>query len=476
MMHIPNHYWAYLALAFWGALCILLLGRIPYGIDEGAARALLLVWSVVDNVVSPVAASGLADFRTIFLVPAGILWTGNILAAKITTIIVMAGAVLYIYNWRQRSGNAESALLASGLLLLSPLIIDQIDSISVAPYLLITFALGAWADKIFREKPLAFGGMYFSQMFLCLVSTTLHPAGLAYPLVLLWTWYRTPVGSQRIYFFGGIIFSVLFALLLTQGWHHVEWLTNPILSLSSLISGSSTDHEMGTFRWASGIGVALVLLLVIWKQAGSIWADLLGRTLLASLAVGILVGDESWALIALAILFYWGFSMLLNTSASSGGVMRQRWIVLTLIFITATSFMLVDKARYQQALTGDLAPSDNLIRTLVEYTSSQPDEESETLDQPAKKPLIIASQWPGRTMLACRCGAYPLPPPAKDELALLEMLRGINFVIFDPKDPKNRSLSQNLALMNAGNAETLALQEGGVIVEIKEAAPAKPAK
>ena len=477
MLHIPNRYWAYLALAFWGALSFLLLNNTPYGIDEGAARALLLVWSVVDNVVSPVAASGLPDFRTIFLVPAGILWTGNILAAKITTIIVMSGAALYIYFWRQRTGNSESALLASGLLLLSPLVIDQIDSISVAPYLLITFALGAWADKIFREKPLAFGGMYFAQMFLCLVSTTLHPAGLAYPLALLWTWYRTPVGKQRIFFFGGIIFSVLFALLLTQGWHHIEWFTNPIRSLSSLLLGSTAAPNIGTSRWVAGIGTAILLVLVIWKQAGNIWADLLGRTLLVSLVVGMLAGDESWAVIALTICLYWGFSLLLETSAgTSGGFWRQRGLILSLIFIISTSFMLVDKARYQKVLSGELAPRDSLIKTLVESTSSHPDDESATQDQPATKPLLIASQWPGSTMLACRCGAFPLPPPAKDGLALLEMLHGINFLIFDPSNPKNRALSQHLAIMNAGKVETLALQDGGVIVEIKEPAPAKAAK
>ena len=77
-------------------------------------------------------------------------------------------------------------------------------------------------------------------------------------------------------------------------------------------------------------------------------------------------------------------------------------------------------------------------------------------------------------MLACRCGAVPLPPSAKDELKF-EMLRGINFLIFDHKDPRNRSLSRNLAMLNAGNAETLALQEGGVIVKIKAEEPAKPA-
>ena len=39
--------------------------------------------------------------------------------------------------------------------------------------------------------------------------------------------------------------------------------------------------------------------------------------------------------------------------------------------------------------------------------------------------------------------------------------------MFDPRDPKNSSLSHNLALMGAGKVETIILQQGGVIVEIK---------
>jgi hypothetical protein len=465
---IPDKYWAYLALAFWGALSFMLLDKIPYGIDEGAARALLLVWSVVDNVVSPIVTSGLPDFRTIFLAPFGFLWTGNVLAAKIATILFMSGAVWLIHTWRQLSGNSESALLSSGLLLVSPLLIDQIDTVSVAPYLLLTFALGAWSDKIYREAPLVFGGMYFAQMFLCLISTSFHPAGIAYPLALLWTWYKTPVGKQQKYFFGGIIFSVLFALLLTQGWHHIEWFTNPIKSLSSLFSGSSVTKSIGAFRWISGVGIAIVLLWVVWKQAGNLWGDLLGRILLVALVLGMLAGDDAWAIVALAICFYWGFPLLLRTSTNSAaGFLGQRWVTMSLLFVISTSFMFADKAHYHRVQEEELTPRGSLLKALVENTKNHANDDSKQ-DSLAKKPLIIASQWPGLTMLACQCGTFPLPPTAKDGQALLAMLRGVNYLIFDPRDPKNSSLSQTLSLMDAGKVETIALEDGGVIVEIKQ--------
>ncbi len=473
---IPDKYWAYLALAFWGTLSFLLLNKTSYGIDEGAARALLLVWSVVDDVVSPIVTSGLPDFRTIFFVPAGFLWTGNVLAAKISTIFVTAGAAWLIFTWRQRSGNSESALLATGLLLISPLVIDQIDTIAVAPFLLIIFVFGAWSDKIYREAPLAFGGMYFAQIFLCLISTTLHPAGLAYPLALLWTWYKYPVGKQHKYFFGGIIFAVLFALLLTLGWHQIEWITNPIRSLSSVFSGSPTNKDIGAFRWITGIGLSLILLLVIWKQAGDLFSDFLGRILLAAFVIGILVGDETWSTIALVICLYWGFPLLLWTRTnSSRGFWGQRGITLSLLFVISTSFMLSDKVRYQKVMGGELTPRDNLIKSLIENTKDYLNEETKQ-SSPPKKPLQIASQWPGLTMLACHCGTFPLPPPAKNEQELFAMLHGVNYLIFDPQNPANSLLSHHLSLMDAGKVETVALEEGGVIVEIKGLAPDKITK
>jgi len=471
-LRIPQKYFAYFALLLWGALSYMLLNKTLYGIDEGAARALLLVWSVADDVVSPIVTLGLPDFRAIFFVPVGYLWVGNIVAAKIFSMLVMSCAVWAIYRWRQRSGDSESALLATGLLLISPLLIDQIDTISVAPYLLITFALGAWLEQNYRDAPHAFGGMYFSQIFLCMVSVTLHPIGLAYPLVLLWTWYRNPSDAKhKNYFFGGITFVVIFTLLLTLGWNHTEWFTNPIRSLSSLLSGSPGTEDSGVFRWISGIGVFVILLLVIWKQAGKLWADFLGRTLLAALVIGISVGDEAWSIIALTICLYWGLPLLLPTRTNwSSGFWGQRGLAMLLLFILSTTFMLADKAHYQTVQAGYLSPRDSLIKALAEDSGNFLNEET-SQNPPAKKPVRVASQWPGLTMLACRCDALPLPPTAKDSEALIAMLRGVNYLIFDPRDPVNSSLSHNLATMEAGQVETVALQPGGVIVEIKSPTP-----
>jgi hypothetical protein len=136
--------------------------------------------------------------------------------------------------------------------------------------------------------------------------------------------------------------------------------------------------------------------------------------------------------------------------------------------------MLADKAHYQKVMGGNLAPRDSLIKVLADNIKNLMDDEAKSVLP--KKPLLIASQWPGLTMLACRCGTFPLPPPAKDGQGLLTMLHGVNYLIFDPQDPKNSSLSHNLSIMDAGKTETVALEEGGVVVEIKELVPGKVEK
>lgn len=468
LFRIPNRYLAYFALSIWAILGFMLLHKTSYGIDEGAAHALLLVWSVSDNIVSPIVTLGFPDFRTIFLAPAGILWTGNILAAKLTTMIVMAIAAWAFHAWRLRSGYGESSLLATGLLLISPLLISQIDTISVAPYLLFVFALGAWSDQLYRESKRAFGGMYFAQILLCLVSITLHPVGLAYPLALLWSWYKNPLDQKhRIYFYSGIAFAVVMALALTSGWGNIEWFANPIKSLSGVLLGTAEGDAFGPFHWFCGIGILFTLILVIWKQVGNLWADFLGRILIFALIIGLLTGDEIFRVVALVICLYWGFPLLLQKSTNQHrGFWTQQGSVLLLSFVISTTFMVIDKENYQLLPMDFLSPRDALIKTLAEdsglFSNSDLNQSTAT-----KTPMRVASQWPGLTMLACRCDALPLPPNAQDSEALFSMLKGINYLIFDPRNPKNSSLSHNLAMMDAGRVETLALQPGGVIVQIK---------
>jgi hypothetical protein len=473
---MPQKCWAYTALSVWAVLSFVLLHKTSYGIDEGAAQALLLVWSIADNVVSPIVTLGFPDFRAVFLAPTGFLWTGDVLPAKVATILVMGIAAWALHTWRLHKGESESALLATGLLMISPLLLIQIDTISVAAFLLFSFALGAWADHIYRGSQRAFGGMYFSQLFLCFVAITLHPIGIAYPLALLWAWFKDPIDKKhQIFFFGGIAAAICVALLLTSGWSHIIWLINPVKSLASLLLGAATDDDFGIFHWIAGIGMSLALLLVIWVQARNLWSDLLGRTLLIGLAIGIFAGDDIFGIIALITCLYWGLPLLLNKSTQlQGGFWRQRGFVLLLTFFLASTCMISSKLRYQTLKTNDLSPRDSLIKVLAEDSGLFLKDDS-TQETTAKKSLRVASQWPALTMLACRCDALPLPPNAKDSETLYSMLNGINYLIFDPRDPDNSSLAHNLATMDAGRTETIILQQGGVIVLVKTPPPAQSA-
>ena len=475
LSRIPKEYLAYLALAVWGGMAFMLLNKTNYGLDEGGAHALLLVWSVADGVVSSIVTLGLPDFRTLFFIPAGVLWTGNVVAAKMTSMLVMAMVAWALHNWRKLDKEQEeSSLLATGLLLISPLTLHQIDAISVAPFLLFVFAMGAWTDKIYRESKQALGGMYFAQIFLCLISVTLHPMGLAYPLVLLWTWYKNPLDKERRnYLFAGILSALVIALVLTMGWRHVEWFANPVGAASSLLLGPSDGGDLGIDGWIFGVGMLCLLLWIVISQAVGLWADLLGRILLAALVIGLFVGDEIFGMVALVLVLYWGLPMLLSRPVNEqGGFWRQRGIALILIFVVSTVYMLNDKASYQAVLLGELSPRDTLIRAFVENAAGiQKDETAHAQAhgndaQGKAHQLRVASQWPGATMLACRCDALPLPPEARDSAALYAMLKGVDYLLFDPHNPANRSLSRNLATMQAGLVETVDLRKGGVIVQV----------
>ena len=475
LSRIPKKYLAYLALAVWGGMVFMLLNKTNYELDEGGAHALLLVWSVADGVVSSILMLGLPDFRSLFFIPAGVLWTGNVVAAKVTTMLMMAVVAWALHSWRkQNKEQAESSLLATGLLLISPLILHQIDAISVGPFLLFAFAMGAWTDKIYRESKQALGEMYFAQIFLCLVSVTLHPMGLAYPLVLLWTWYKNPLDREhRNYLFVGIMSALIIALVLTMGWHHVEWFANPIRATSSLLLGPSDGSDLGIDGWIFGVGMLCLLLLIVINQFARLWADFLGRILLGALVIGLFVGDEIFGVVALVLILYWGLPMLLSRPVNAnGGFWGQRGIALILIFVVSTAYMLNDKASYQAVQLGELSPRDTLIRAFVENAADfQKDKaahaQAQANDAQGKiHQMRVASQWPGLTMLACRCDALPLPPEAHDSAALYAMLKGVDYILFDPHNPANSSLSHNLSTMQAGLVETVDLRKGGVIVQV----------
>jgi len=476
----PRHQ-GYFALALWGVIALLLLRHDVFGLDEGAARALLVSWSIADQVASSVFHTGMPDLRTLVYLPASYLWSGNVFAAKGLSALMLAIAAWLLYGWKNRAAGPEAALLPTGLLLISPLALQQIDTLGVGVFLLMAFALGGWLDVRFRANPRPFNGWFFAQLGLCAFSVSLHPAGLAYPLALAWSARSGPLEAKyRRYFLGGIALVALFFLvpkyLLSMRllWNDLAWFHGHFKSLGSVFSGTLPE-ETGAMQWLPGACVLAATGAVVFLRGRALWSDLTGRTLLLGLLLGALVGDQAWAMIALSIVLYFGLPMLLRSEQDTPnrGFMRQRGWVLGLVFIGATLFMLGDKAYFAQGRSGTLSAQDQVIKAVV--VAAESDRAArDAEDSDKKRPMfIVASEWPGRTMLACKCNTLPLPPVARDAQgqpdpqAQLAKLRGVTYLLLDPKQTANIDLARNLALLG-GAIETASLQPGGVLLHVRE--------
>jgi len=465
---IPLHFWGYLALFFWGVAALFLFRQDALVIDEGAAKCLLLVWSIADQVASSAVHFGAPDLRILLYVPAGFIWTGSILAAKTFTVLFAAFAALLLFSWKQKQSDPETALTATGLLVISPLSLTLMDTLSPGIYLLLAALLGAWLDRAYRSAPFPFGGWYFAQLLICALSVSLHPIGLAYPLALLWSWYRQPINKkQQKYFFIGISLVVLTTLLIRSGWNDLGWFQNPITNLATIVLGSVLSNEAPLMRWFVGTLILLALSFVLIKQFRLIWKDLFGQTLFIGLVFGVTTNDSSWVFIAQLVILYYGFPLLFGTHQTpDGGLFRQRGIALFFIMLLSSLFMQADKAQYAVRQLGLLSEQDQLIKLLSDASASGIKTDTSGSNSTQVR-LRVASQWPSRTMIACKCDTFPLPPAAKDPQSQLAMLHGFTHLMFDPRRPENILLARNLASIGGDAVETVALQSGGVLLQFK---------
>ncbi len=452
---IPLRYKVLSIFLIWGAAILFLFLRYDaYGLQESAARALMFVWSIADGVAHPVVVLGAPDFRALLFVPVGVMWTGSIVAAKVFTLLILASSALLLHDWSRRTQNQECALIATGLLLVSPLALTQVDSIGSGIYLLLVPGLGYWLDRVYRENPHPLGGWYFSQILLVAVSVSLHPAGLGYPLSLLWQWYRHPVDSrQQRHYYIGIGSITLVVLLIRMGWSGLSWWANPIQSLAMVILGPS--EEMTTFGWMTGGIVLAALIFIIFRKDN--WIDPTKRTFTLGILLGVPSADSAWAMMVLGFLLYVGVALLINVHESIPGesFMAKRSGVLAFVFIIATIFMVNDRADYDLKRLDPVPRRDGLIAAITQQALA---------DGKAGKRVLVASQWPGRTMIACKCDVLPLPNPAKDPNTQLQMLKGVDYMMFNPK--QNEILSRNIAMLGQ-STETLSIQPSGVIIRIK---------
>jgi hypothetical protein len=465
LMAYAQRYWGFIALAAWGGV-VLGVDLVRFStahLDESSARALLLTWSLVQSIATPIPIAGLPDLRAMLLIPAAIYWPGSLVAAKVFSLLVGFGAASLLYRWSSRTAGRETALIASALLLICPLTLKQIDAIGAGPFLLLAFGLSGILDRRYRASKRLFGGWYFSQMLLVAFCVSLHPAGLAYPLSLAWGWLREPLERRhQIFLYIGLVLACLFVPMFHVGWVAPQWLIDPLAPLSGMFSGLPTG--MAHTPRLIGLVPGLLLLFLLALDYRLLTTDLVGRTLLLATLGGLAMADSAWAVVALSLLLYRGtyFLILLNEKVAPG-FLGQRGIVMLCLFLLATFFMVADKTYARVIRTPILTPQDRLIQSLAEDYADP------------KHPIHVASQWPGRTMIVCKCYVLPLPPAARDGATLVKNLGVVSYLVFDHKDPANRPLEKNLSELS-GVAETLQVTYGGVIVKIhpqtEEQAPA----
>jgi len=177
--------------------------------------------------------------------------------------------------------------------------------------------------------------------------------------------------------------------------------------------------------------------------------------------VGLSAADDTWGLTALVVILFRGmhYLVLINEKLNRPGLLGERGIVLACLFVLATAFMVGDKTYAQVIRTHTLSPQDKLIQDTAKIAKVE--------EKLKGQQVRIASQWPGRTMLACKCYVLPLPPPAPNNEAFIKQIHGIDYIVFDHKDRANKDLVREIA--KAGGAlETVAIKSAGVILQVRK--------
>lgn len=460
---IQTRYWALLGLLIWGGVILgfRMLRLDGYGLDEGGAMALLLGWSVSDQIANPIALYGSPDFRVLpFYLLLGLYWPGSMIAAKVLSLLVFYLGALCLFYWSREKDHTETALMATGLLLIAPGSLMQINALAVGPYLLLLFGAAHLLERKYRQSPHSISSWYFLQLLLVAFVVSLHPMGLAYPIALAWHWRTKPGDSEnarqraRLVLIGSGM-AVLVVLIMQAGWIDITWFSNPTLALNdALWAYTSLDSEHG---WWLGTIALILLLTVMVRDHRQLRSDLFGSILALACVIGLLAADGAFATLALVLLLYRGIPQLIQLHRRLPGqsFASQRGILLLALIVLSAMFTQADKHIARAIESEILTPTDQLIASLATEASN------------AEIGFFAASQWPARTMMICRRDTYHLPPAGSNGEELYKSIHGVTHLIFDQNDPANRALAKNLSQIST-LTETLAIADGGVIIRIRD--------
>ncbi|MDX8404545.1 MAG: hypothetical protein R8K50_00145 [Mariprofundus sp.] len=441
--------WAYMSLFRYDS----------YGIEEAAALDLLLNWSIIHQIASPVAFYGMPDLRAILFIPLDMHWVGSLPAAKVFTMFLLFGAALMLYKWAEERYSSESAMMATALLLIAPISLMQTDAIGSGVYLLGAIAVSAFLDRLLYESDRAAPSWFFLQILICAFAISMHPMGLALPLALLWRWSfvkEQPKKVQKMII--AMVSITVVMLLLRWGWYGIDAAaTNPLFILGDAITGSPLLHAGDS--WGIGLIIADLGIAAIAATLFIFRRNLDSTTLMFTIAslIGLAHADHAWVLIFWATTLYLGMPLLIRLNERIGfrGIIGQRGVVLIAVMIIATIAMITARNSQSIAKLELKSDTDMLISILVNEAENSPINE-----------FLAASQWPARTLLATRRDVLPLPPAREDIADFTAKLGNITHVTFNPQQQDLHSLARNFAAIS-DKYETIALTPAGVIIKKK---------
>jgi len=430
-----------------------------FGIEEAAALDLLMNWSIVHQIASPVAFFGVPDLRAILFIPLDMHWAGSLIAAKVYTMFFMFGTALLLYNWAESRHGSEASMIATALLLIAPITLMQTDAIGSGVYILWAFAVAAIFDQLMHASERTAPSWLFLQMLMCAFAVSLHPMGLALPLVMIWRWLREPVERKKAHrMILSLVIATLIIMLLRWGWYGVDSIAaNPLTVLADALIGTPLLHAANS--WGMGLVVAdlgiaaIIATLLIHK--GKI--DTTSLMLIVASVIGALHADHAWVLIYWATTVYLGVPLLIKLNERLGwrGISGQRGVVLIIVMIIVVMSTTVAKNTFavrQMELKSD---TDQVLAVLKREADAAP------VDQ-----FLAASQWPARTMLVTRRDVLPLPPANSNIQAFEANIKGITHLGFNPQQEDMHALARDMAALSQ-KYDTIALMPGGVVVKIK---------
>jgi len=429
-----------------------------YGIEEGAALAVLMNWSIVHQIASPVAFFGVPDLRAIMFIPLDMHWAGSLIAVKVFSMYVLFGTALLMYRWSNEVHSGESSMIATTLLLLAPISLMQADALGSGIYLLFCFVVIGWLNQMVRDSDKALPSWFFLQLVMAAWAVSMHPMGLAVPLALTIHWWRNAgdvAKARRL--IGSIAFITVFILFIRWGWYGMEDASRPLSILGDSILGSPLLHQpMPVF----GMLIAALLLASISAHLYRRVNDPVSIMLIAASLTGFLHADHAWVFIAWASTLYLGIPLLIQINQRLGGqnLMGQRGLLLLVVMIVASASMLNTRQIGEITKKHLKDPVDKLISVLKREAAD------------TKTPFIAASQWPARTLLACRRDVLPLPPASDNFAAFRRQTAGLTHLAFNHQLKKMQLLARNAASLG-DTFETIALLPGGVVLKAKKSRP-----